>query len=96
MSMRVEITNLLPKHFMTFVTWDFTRLRPFAVELKERVLEKDECLVRESTASNYLYFLIEGKLKVEKEVIVKYQNRWPMKADDWHTRAVKDRVLYQI
>lgn len=64
--------------------------------MKERLLEKDECLIRESTASNYVYFLIEGKLKVEKEVVVKYKNRWPVKTDEWAARPVKDRVLYLV
>jgi hypothetical protein len=43
-----------------------------------------------------VYFLIEGKLKVEKEVVVKYKNRWPVKKDEWASRPVKDRVLYLV
>ena len=65
-----DLYNLLPENFLPFRSWELTRLRPFTVELRERRLDKDECLVRERTASNYMYFLVEGKLRVEKEVIV--------------------------
>lgn len=38
---------------------------------KERILAKGECLVREKMISNYVYFLLEGMLKIEKEVVIK-------------------------
>ena len=45
--------------------------------MKERVLRKDEVLFRDGTAASYFYFLLRGKVTVEKVVDVKSVNYWP-------------------
>jgi CRP-like cAMP-binding protein len=52
-------------------------MRCFVHELKERILYKDEVLFRDGTKADYIYFLLKGKLRVEKEVDVEAVNYWP-------------------
>jgi len=85
---------MLPGRFDAFRYWDQPRLRTFLVDGKERVLVKGECLVREQTISNYIFFLLQGKLKVEKEVVVHCHNAWPDSNGNRFEKRVQDRVLF--
>jgi len=68
----------------------------FCHELKERILVKDEVLFKDQCSADYIYFLTEGKLKVEKEVIVEATNYWPQKDNLWCERKVKNKVMYKV
>ena len=57
--------------------WDYNQIRSFSQEVKERVLKKDEVLFRDGTAARYFYFLLRGRVSVEKVVNVTSANYWP-------------------
>mgnify|MGYP002634993626 CR=1 FL=1 len=42
--------------------------------VKERLLRKDEVMIRDGVHAEFLWFVSEGKLSVEKEVEVKEWN----------------------
>lgn len=67
----------LQTNFEVLQGWDYNQLRSFAQEVKERVLRKDEVLFRDGTTASYFYFLLRGKVSVEKVVNVKSANYWP-------------------
>lgn len=52
-------------------------MKSLVIEVKERVLNKDECLFRDGTSADYMYLLVKGRLRVEKEVDVSAVNHWP-------------------
>ena len=42
-------------------------------------MSEDEVLFEDQTKSEYLYFLLSGSLRVEKQVTVITENFWPNK-----------------
>lgn len=40
--------------------------------------------------------LLEGKLRVEKEVLVSAINYWPLDRANWCERTIKNKVLFKI
>jgi hypothetical protein len=63
---------------------------------KERILKKDEVLFRDETSANYFYFLLKGRVRVEKVVDVNSINYWPKTSKSWCERTIKNHVLYKI
>jgi hypothetical protein len=53
---------------------------------------KDEVLFEDQTKAEYLYFLLSGALRVEKEVIEVNENFWPVKIHTWKTKKVQQKV----
>jgi hypothetical protein len=43
-----------------------------------------------------MYFLLEGTLRIEKEVFVTQKNYWPSQEGQWCERMLKSKVLYKI
>ena len=79
-----------------FQDWDYTQLRNLCAEAKDRILQEGECLFRDGTQANYVYMLLEGKLRVEKEVLVSAINYWPLDRANWCERTIKNKVLFKI
>ena len=52
-------------------------MRGFVSDIKERIMGKDEVLLRDGIQADYVYFFLSGKLRVEKEVDVSNVNYWP-------------------
>ena len=64
---------------------------------KERVLNNDECLIREKQAQPYIYLLVSGKLRVERLVKVESRNYWPEHVNcSWIEKKVTSDVLFKI
>jgi hypothetical protein len=53
---------------------------------------KVEVLFEDQTKAEYLYFLLSGKLRVEKEVVEVTENFWPIKSHTWKTKQVQQKV----
>ena len=87
-----EITT----RFETFEKWEYQKLNSLLFEVKERILQKDECLCREGMALNYVYFLMNGRLRVEKEVDVYDKNYWPTDKHAWCEKKIDSHVLFKI
>jgi hypothetical protein len=56
------------------------------------VLNKDECLFRDDTSADYMYLLVKGRLRVEKEVDVSAANHWPLKEPEKELKWVERRI----
>ena len=54
--------------------WVLIKQRGFSNVVKERLLRKNEVMIKDGVHVEFLWFLIEGKLSVEKEVEVKEWN----------------------
>ena len=59
-------------------------------------MEEGEFLFKDGTPANFIYFLFEGKLRVEKEVLVQSVNYWPKERSSWCERMIQNKVLYKI
>jgi len=86
----------LQTNFEVLQGWDYNQIRSFSQEVKERVLKKDEVLFRDGTAASYFYFLLRGRVSVEKVVNVKSANYWLKGKMQWCERSIKTQVLYKI
>ncbi len=64
--------------------------------MKERVLAKNEVVFCDGTPADYVYLLIKGRLRVEKEVEVSSVNHWPEKNASWTERKIKNLVRYKV
>lgn len=53
-------------------------------------------MFRDGTKATHFYFLLKGKVRVEKEVDVKSVNYWPKNNSSWCERSIKSKVLYKI
>ena len=71
-------------------------MRSLVHEVSERRLFKDECLFRDRTAAEYVYFFVQGRLRVEKEVDVSALNYWPQSKCTWRERKVMNHILYKV
>jgi hypothetical protein len=71
-------------------------MRALVHEIAERRLHKDECLLRDNTEAEYVYFFIQGRLRVEKEVDVSALNYWPHSKSTWSERKVMNHILYKV
>ena len=69
--------DIVRKNFQPFNTWDESRLKNLLQVSKERILNNDECLVREEQDQSYIYLLVQGKIRVERIVQVESVNYWP-------------------
>lgn len=49
---------------LIFGGWDFVKIRSFVRNVKERVLQQDECLLQDKVQAEYIYFLMSGRLQV--------------------------------
>ena len=65
-------------------------------EAKDRVLQEGEFLFKDGTTAHYMYFLLEGALRIEKEVFVSSKNYWPIDGQNWAERMVNSKVLYKV
>ena len=65
-------------------------------EVKERILDKDECLCREGQALNFVYLLVKGRLRIEKEIDVNDKNYWPTDKHSWCEKKIVSHVLFKI
>lgn len=75
-------------NFALFKTWDQKKLKIVSEVAKSRIMKKDEVLFEDQTMADTLYFLVDGKLRVEKEVDVCNQNFWPTKDCEWLSTKV--------
>lgn len=67
------------------------------LEVKERILNKDEYLIREKQGQPYIYLLLEGQLRVERRVTDETMNYWPKdKSSNWVEKKVTSNVLFKI
>ena len=64
-------------------------MRNLVAEAKDRILQDGELLFKDGTTAHYLYFLLEGALRVEKEVFVSSKNYWPTEGHNWAELVVK-------
>ena len=53
------------------------RLKNLLLSARDRVLNNNEYLLKEGQSQNYLYMLMSGKLRVERQVQVESLNYWP-------------------
>ena len=51
-------------------------------------MQKDEVLFEDQTLADTLYFIVNGMLRVEKEVDVTNQNFWPTNDCEWLSTKV--------
>ena len=64
---------------------------------KERILNNDECLMREEQHQSYIYLLTHGKVRVERHVEVESFNYWPEDYNkSWVQKKVISNVLFKI
>ena len=91
--------KLIKENFGTFNKWDDNdaMLKKLLEGAKERVLNNDECLIREQQAQPCIYLLISGKLRVERKVSVESVNYWPVDfSKNWVEKKVTSNVLFKI
>ena len=89
--------KLVSENFSPFNSWEETRLKNLLMNARERVLNADECLIREQQAQPYIYLLVSGKLRVERKVKVESLNYWPDAATkDWVEKKVTSDVLFKV
>jgi CRP-like cAMP-binding protein len=67
----------LSQNFGIFKEWESSQLRSLVTEAKDRVLSDGEFLFKDGTTAHFMYFLLEGTLRIEKEVYVTQKNYWP-------------------
>ena len=84
------------EHFGYFRSLEPFQLKSFVTDVKERLLCEGEFLFKDQTAAHYLYFLLEGELRIEKEVFVSSKNYWPAEGGNWRELMVKNRVLHKV
>lgn len=46
--------------------------------------------------ADYLFLLIKGELRMEKDVIMKSENFWPISKKNWEATEVEKRVSFNI
>ena len=75
------------ENFIIFkqTTWNDKKLKFFCECCKDRLMMKDEVLFEDQSKAEYLYFLLSGTLRVEKEVVEVTENFWPVKVHSWKT-----------
>ena len=54
------------EEFPAFKLWKEADLKNMIISSKERVLNNDECLMREEQSQNYVYLLLKGKVRIER------------------------------
>ena len=54
-----------------------------AHSLKERVLDPGQTLILSGMLADYLYFLIDGELVIEKSIEITGGNCWPKQHEVW-------------
>ena len=69
--------KVIRENYIPFNSWSENRLKNLFINAKERVMNNDECLIRERQEQPYIYMLISGKLRVERHVQVESCNYWP-------------------
>jgi len=85
------------EHFAPFNIWEDQRLRSLMLEAKQRILNNEECLIREKQAQPFVYLLLEGKLRVERMVSIESLNYWPQDTNKtWVEKKVTSNVLFKI
>jgi hypothetical protein len=60
--------KLLIENFNAFNQWNDQKLWIVCELLKTRIMHKDEVLFEDATRADMLYFLVKGKLRIEKNV----------------------------
>lgn len=89
--------QILKKNFVQFMNWDPEKLKRLTMLIKERVLKKDEYLFRDgANATNSFFILIDGAIRLEKQVEIKRENFWPVTAKGWESTAVQKQVMFKI
>ena len=83
-------------NFQIFAEWEYQRLKNLLFEVKERILDKGECLCRESQELNFIFLLVKGKLRVEKEIDINDKNYWPTGNHSWCEKKIVSHVLFKI
>ena len=63
-----ERKKSLVGNFVAFESWNDQKLWIVCELMKTRVMNKGEVLFEDSTRADMLYFLIQGQLRIEKEV----------------------------
>ena len=86
-------TEKFPK---LFAEWDEMRVRGFSQCVKERYLTEGEFLLRDCQQADCIYFVIQGTLRIEKEVDLYKRNQWPANKQNRLQRTVKNSVLYKV
>lgn len=94
---RRHTMKIVKENFSPFNNWEDSRLKVLMLDVKERILNKDEVLIREKQSQPYIYMLLEGTLRVEKQVINESLNYWPKdKQKSWVEKKLTSNVLFKI
>lgn len=86
----------MTSNYPLFKNWDIEKLKKFCSTSRERVLKKDEILFKDGMKGDNLYILLQGSLRLQKEVLVHKDNYWPTTHKTWESTSVENRVLYTI
>ena len=64
--------------------------------MKSRRMKKGEVLFEDQTKAEFLYFLIAGSLRIEKEVVITSENFWPIDFKQWEETVVEQIVQFKV
>ena len=71
-------SHALVENFAVFKTWNDQKIKNVCEMMKTRKMQKGEVLFEDQTRAELLYFLTAGSLIIEKEVVIRNENFWPV------------------
>ena len=63
--------------------WDSLKMKILIEKVQQRVLKPGEILFEDGMPADYLYFLVQGELKLEKEVQIDNYGFHPLDSQKW-------------
>eukprot|EP00347_Sterkiella_histriomuscorum_P011886 403370722 len=89
--------QILKQNFVQFLNWDQEKLKRLTQVIKERVLKQGEFLFHDGMkGNNCVYILVNGVIRLEKQVDIQRENFWPINAKNWESTCINKKVLFKI
>ncbi|KAJ8612872.1 hypothetical protein CTAYLR_002057 [Chrysophaeum taylorii] len=84
------------KNVPLFASWSRTRLHQLCSSLQWNHFKKGERIITQGDPCDNVYFIIDGKCQVTKDVHIKSQNRWPKTTRSWVTKTCTETVTVKL
>lgn len=92
---KVEALKLL-RSMPLFANWPRSRVERIVGLLHRTPVQAGETICRQHDRSDYMWFIVSGRVRVFKEIMVTSTNRWPKGARQWEERMRKSTSRFDL
>lgn len=79
-----------------FDNWPRSKIQKMCTTCSRRTFKPGDVIFRQGDVPDSIYFIVDGKISIHKELMIIVRNRWPVGKNEWGGVAKKRLQLYPV